>query len=498
MSGAEAPGARLKDPSERSRRAAARLEGASSARAAGSGVLRGHSRTPRTPRRSLPRRLPYALACALSLSPIVALCGGGSSGAGPESAEAVIPLARARRTESPLPRATQAHGEGGGEALRTPAGWGGRDEGGGRWKWPHSGNDRWMGERRREAARHVTAPRAPGPESAVRGRARGRQVRPARVRPGRGEAAVRAPARPPACPLRRPVLLTRALSRAEMPSATNSTMASSGSGKAGPGGNEQAPAAASSAPQASGGSITSVQTEAMKQILGVIDKKLRNLEKKKVLPSLFPLPLKPAVPIEVAVPSRFPLGGHRVPAARPSLPQGTPKRPGAVPSPGRAACSSPRSGHPRPLGLFPASPPGAARWKVPEGRTALSWPFPFLFRGSPGPLRGPPLRRAPLGPSERTRLFPAGRVPKAGADGRPSAADSGPLPASPRRRGPLPLQPFVRRGGARPGRTAGGPPFPAALRLRAPPAALPPLASPGRAAGPERRVPPSRAHGGGS
>ncbi|XP_064308992.1 caprin-1 isoform X3 [Phalacrocorax carbo] len=63
-----------------------------------------------------------------------------------------------------------------------------------------------------------------------------------------------------------------------MPSATNSTMASS-SGKAGPGG-EAAPAAAA-APQASGGSITSVQTEAMKQILGVIDKKLRNLEKKK-------------------------------------------------------------------------------------------------------------------------------------------------------------------------------------------------------------------------
>ncbi|KAM6392778.1 caprin-1 isoform 4-T5 [Pluvialis apricaria] len=64
-----------------------------------------------------------------------------------------------------------------------------------------------------------------------------------------------------------------------MPSATNSTMASSSSGKAGPGG-EAAPAAAA-APQASGGSITSVQTEAMKQILGVIDKKLRNLEKKK-------------------------------------------------------------------------------------------------------------------------------------------------------------------------------------------------------------------------
>ncbi|KAM9373009.1 caprin-1 isoform 1-T1 [Phaethornis superciliosus] len=64
-----------------------------------------------------------------------------------------------------------------------------------------------------------------------------------------------------------------------MPSATNSTMASSSSGKAGPG-NEAAPAAAA-AQQATGGSITSVQTEAMKQILGVIDKKLRNLEKKK-------------------------------------------------------------------------------------------------------------------------------------------------------------------------------------------------------------------------
>lgn len=74
--------------------------------------------------------------------------------------------------------------------------------------------------------------------------------------------------------------LPRATHAHEMPSATNGTMASS-SGKAGPGGNEQAPAAAAAAPQASGGSITSVQTEAMKQILGVIDKKLRNLEKKK-------------------------------------------------------------------------------------------------------------------------------------------------------------------------------------------------------------------------
>ncbi|XP_058662163.1 caprin-1 isoform X3 [Ammospiza caudacuta] len=67
-----------------------------------------------------------------------------------------------------------------------------------------------------------------------------------------------------------------------MPSATNSTMASSttgsSTGKAGPG-SEAAPAAA---PQAAAGvNITTVQTEAMKQILGVIDKKLRNLEKKK-------------------------------------------------------------------------------------------------------------------------------------------------------------------------------------------------------------------------
>ncbi|KAM6463339.1 caprin-1 isoform 1-T2 [Liasis olivaceus] len=64
-----------------------------------------------------------------------------------------------------------------------------------------------------------------------------------------------------------------------MPSATSSAMASSGS-KAG---NEATVAAAAAASQAavSGGSTSSVQTEAMKQILGVIDKKLRNLEKKK-------------------------------------------------------------------------------------------------------------------------------------------------------------------------------------------------------------------------
>ncbi|CAM2115671.1 unnamed protein product [Caretta caretta] len=68
-----------------------------------------------------------------------------------------------------------------------------------------------------------------------------------------------------------------------MPSATNSTMASS-SGKVGPvpAGSEAAPAAAPpQAVVAAGGSTSSVQTEAMKQILGVIDKKLRNLEKKK-------------------------------------------------------------------------------------------------------------------------------------------------------------------------------------------------------------------------
>uniref|UniRef100_A0A2H6N9B8 Caprin-1 dimerization domain-containing protein n=1 Tax=Micrurus carvalhoi TaxID=3147026 RepID=A0A2H6N9B8_9SAUR len=62
-----------------------------------------------------------------------------------------------------------------------------------------------------------------------------------------------------------------------MPSATSSAMASSGS-KAG---NEATVAAAASQAAVSGGTTSSVQTEAMKQILGVIDKKLRNLEKKK-------------------------------------------------------------------------------------------------------------------------------------------------------------------------------------------------------------------------
>ncbi|XP_020638488.3 caprin-1 isoform X2 [Pogona vitticeps] len=79
-----------------------------------------------------------------------------------------------------------------------------------------------------------------------------------------------------------------------MPSATNSAMASSSSSGGGKAGSEAtaagAPAAAAAAPpQAAataaatvpGGSTSSVQTEAMKQILGVIDKKLRNLEKKK-------------------------------------------------------------------------------------------------------------------------------------------------------------------------------------------------------------------------
>ncbi|XP_034972480.2 caprin-1 isoform X2 [Zootoca vivipara] len=80
-----------------------------------------------------------------------------------------------------------------------------------------------------------------------------------------------------------------------MPSATSSAMASSGSNSSGgKTGNEAAAppataaaatvtagAAPSQAASAPGGSTSSVQTEAMKQILGVIDKKLRNLEKKK-------------------------------------------------------------------------------------------------------------------------------------------------------------------------------------------------------------------------
>ncbi|XP_053244244.1 caprin-1 isoform X4 [Podarcis raffonei] len=80
-----------------------------------------------------------------------------------------------------------------------------------------------------------------------------------------------------------------------MPSATSSAMASSGS-SGGKTGNEAASAAPSATAAAAtvaagaapsqaasvpGGSTSSVQTEAMKQILGVIDKKLRNLEKKK-------------------------------------------------------------------------------------------------------------------------------------------------------------------------------------------------------------------------
>lgn len=69
-----------------------------------------------------------------------------------------------------------------------------------------------------------------------------------------------------------------------MPSATNSAMASNGGKAGGEAAAAPSPAAASAAAAAavSGGTTSSVQTEAMKQILGVIDKKLRNLEKKKV------------------------------------------------------------------------------------------------------------------------------------------------------------------------------------------------------------------------
>nr|XP_008115597.2 PREDICTED: caprin-1 isoform X3 [Anolis carolinensis] len=65
-----------------------------------------------------------------------------------------------------------------------------------------------------------------------------------------------------------------------MPSATpssSSTMASSSKAVS----SDVAAAAAATAAAATSGGTSSVQTEAMKQILGVIDKKLRNLEKKK-------------------------------------------------------------------------------------------------------------------------------------------------------------------------------------------------------------------------
>ncbi|XP_051822029.1 caprin-1 isoform X4 [Sminthopsis crassicaudata] len=80
-----------------------------------------------------------------------------------------------------------------------------------------------------------------------------------------------------------------------MPSATNTTSSGKASGpppgssssgaEAAAAGGASGPAGAAAAGSqqqaASGGGTSSVQTEAMKQILGVIDKKLRNLEKKK-------------------------------------------------------------------------------------------------------------------------------------------------------------------------------------------------------------------------
>ncbi|XP_066492326.1 caprin-1 isoform X3 [Tiliqua scincoides] len=69
-----------------------------------------------------------------------------------------------------------------------------------------------------------------------------------------------------------------------MPSATSSAMASSSGSKAGSeaaAAPPQAPSAGTAVAAGPGGSTSAVQTEAMKQILGVIDKKLRNLEKKK-------------------------------------------------------------------------------------------------------------------------------------------------------------------------------------------------------------------------
>lgn len=249
-------------------------------------------------------------------------------------------------------------------------------------------------------------------------------------------------------------------------------MASS-SGKVGPvpAGSEAAPAAAPpQAVVAAGGSTSSVQTEAMKQILGVIDKKLRNLEKKKVpyLPALrsgpgHPLPRSgflcsspPRTPLSLWV-SRFPSppGSFLSPAAcRPVSRRGCgstfphhPQRGLAGPCPavrgarfrvsvllhlaGLVHGELPRacSGRSR------CGPGGGSRPKVPEERP----PCPgHSFPAPPGRSAQPFVRKAQCG---------AMRVPLTGLFGFGHRQEEPPLPPfsssqSLRQRSPHP-HPFV-------------------------------------------------------
>lgn len=331
----------------------------------------------------------------------------------------------------------------------------------------------------REAAaprRHVTtaAPRAPRQGGvalgggASQGRARrGRCGSCARGRV-RAPAGPRRPRSPRDAPAALSALLSLSLSRppsfTEMPSATNSTMASSttgsSTGKAGPG-SEAAPAAA--APQAAAGvNITTVQTEAMKQILGVIDKKLRNLEKKKVIPT------SPRTPL--------PNPGAHPPRPPPSAaPAPEPVRPVSLPLP----CAGPSA---EPSRIVPGVAP---RGRLLEGsRRASAAPpvcplplpgFSCLIPGrspvAPGP--GPVIPRLAEQSPEGSRLPTPPSSPLPGA---PSAAPlaspspsfrllfpaAGPFPAAPSREA-APHIPARRGGRSAPGaRGAGG------QRLRCP------------------------------
>lgn len=134
-------------------------------------------------------------------------------------------------------------------------------------------------------------------------------------------------------------------------------------------------------------------------------------------------------------------------------------------------------------GLFPASPPGAARWKVPEGRMPHLPAFPLPLSGVPRPLLPPVLCRGPRSqpgaPPPPRAAPPAGRS-RRGRDprGRSGAAFAAPssLPARPLvGAAPFPLPSafcFPQRGLAQPrSRLAAGngPRFP-----RFPPALIPP------------------------
>lgn len=471
-------------------------------RPAGSGVLRGHSRAARTPRRSLPRRLALRAGVrAPALSPQSR--GGSRSSAGRRGRSRLRRpfLERERSALSsslpppfPVPPGPLTHTvRRVARPLRTPAGRRrrrrGRVELGG---WPLASAARgWP-----VTWRPRVSPPAGGWAGARRQVRLGRER--AHARPGRGEAAVCAPARPPACPLRRPVPpVTRP--RSLLPVSLSLSLShrdalgyqqhygeqqqrESGPGRWGGPGSGGRPAGsgrqhhlgANRGHEADPGSDRQKAAQPGEE-KGALSCPRRPRDDRFPSP---PPPLAPRVGPGSMVarppsprPGGPPLSGEPCPRRRAAWRNVEPPYLISFPLPcaGETAAGPLRRCPPAPWarepaalhGLFPVSPPGAARWKVPEGRAPFSRPF------SPSPFGGPPtpsVGRSLPPPREPPGCTPPAPPGAAAAEGRGRRGRGCRPPPAPRppprsRRDPLggaapfPLPSafcFPRRGLARP------------------------------------------------